>query len=135
MAADRIYRPCMFQIGIKANINPYDGFDTFHDLIKLAVIHWSSGDWKNWNALRHGFESHNAHVRAIVLGDNLLEFRPSDGCEPLDKYLDKPIPNEPFPRVNEGGNAANLVKNGVIVRLAQLAALPVEIVISAALAW
>ena len=79
-------------------------------------------------------------MRAIVHGthvsrDNLLEFRPGDGYEPLGESLDKPIPNEPFPCVDERGNAANLVKNGIIVRLAQLAALPVETVISAALAW
>jgi Sulfotransferase domain len=44
-------------------------------------------------------------VRSLVPADNLLEYQPQDGWEPLCKFLGKPIPNEPYPRVNEGSSA------------------------------
>lgn len=38
----------------------------------------------------------------------MLEFRPEMGWEPLCKFLGKPVPDEPYPRINEGNYAANL---------------------------
>jgi hypothetical protein len=46
-------------------------------------------------------EAHNAYIRSVVPKDRLLEMQLSDGWEPLCKFLGKPIPDEPFPRVND----------------------------------
>jgi hypothetical protein len=40
----------------------------------------------------------------------------SDGWEPLCKFLGKPVPDEPFPRVNDI-SAAEKVSSGVVQRL------------------
>lgn len=55
-------------------------------------------------AKEHGIEwyhRHNQWVRDNVAADRLLEFNVKQGWEPLCKFLDKPIPSEPFPFVNE----------------------------------
>ncbi|WP_188111421.1 sulfotransferase family protein [Nocardioides antri] len=46
------------------------------------------------------YERHNAHVRATVPPDRLVEWSPGDGWEPLCAALGLPVPDEPFPRVN-----------------------------------
>jgi hypothetical protein len=46
------------------------------------------------------FEAHNERVRREVPADRLVEWRASDGWEPLCKALALPIPDEPFPRAN-----------------------------------
>jgi Sulfotransferase domain len=40
--------------------------------------------------------------------DNLLEYRPQDGWEPLCKFLGKPVPAEPYPFINKGDSAYQL---------------------------
>ncbi len=46
------------------------------------------------------FERHNAEVRRLVPPARLLEWRASDGWEPLCAALGVAIPADPFPRVN-----------------------------------
>ena len=41
-------------------------------------------------------------IRGMVPKENLLEWTVDDGWEPLCKFLDKPVPDEPFPHVNTG---------------------------------
>lgn len=49
---------------------------------------------------RQAYKDHYALVRSLVPKERLLEYRVSDGWEPLCKFLGKEIPDEPFPRVN-----------------------------------
>ena len=58
---------------------------------------------------------HTAHIRNLIPHSHLLEFHPKDGWEPLCKFLGKDVPNQPFPFVNQGRNAANLIKIGIVV--------------------
>jgi hypothetical protein len=46
------------------------------------------------------FERHNARVRETVPRERLLEWRASEGWEPLCAALGLPVPEEPFPRTN-----------------------------------
>jgi hypothetical protein len=46
-------------------------------------------------------ERHNAWVREQVPKEKLLEMDLAGGWEPLCKFLNKPVPNEPFPRMND----------------------------------
>lgn len=50
---------------------------------------------------RKAYTDHYANVRRITPPERLLEFQLQDGWEPLCKFLDKPIPNQPFPMVND----------------------------------
>ena len=40
-------------------------------------------------------------IRGLVPKERLLEWTVNDGWEPLCKFLDKPVPDEPFPHVNK----------------------------------
>lgn len=52
------------------------------------------------SAMIHAFEAHNAAVRAEVPPDQLLEWTPGDGWEPICARLGVPVPPEPFPQTN-----------------------------------
>jgi len=58
------------------------------------------------------FESHNAEVIASLPRDRSLVFEVSEGWQPLCAFLDRPVPNTPFPRENSRksffDNKANL---------------------------
>jgi hypothetical protein len=45
-------------------------------------------------------EEHCALVRGTARSGNLLEWSPEDGWGPLCRFLEKPIPDQPFPRGN-----------------------------------
>ncbi|KAL3463525.1 hypothetical protein BJX64DRAFT_298895 [Aspergillus heterothallicus] len=47
------------------------------------------------------FREHYALVRRMTPPERLLEFKLSDGWEPLCKFLGKPVPDVPFPHLNE----------------------------------
>lgn len=46
-------------------------------------------------------EEHDRIVKEIVPRDRLLVLDLKEGWEPLCKFLDKPVPNQPFPRTND----------------------------------
>lgn len=47
------------------------------------------------------YKRHNQQVLEIVPKERLLQFDVKDGWQPLCEFLQKPIPNEPFPWLNE----------------------------------
>jgi hypothetical protein len=51
-------------------------------------------------AMIDAYERHNEAVRREVPASQLLEWRPSEGWEPICARLDLPIPEEPFPVTN-----------------------------------
>ena len=44
--------------------------------------------------------AHNQRVRETVPSERLLEFDPADGWQPLCAFLERPVPDEPYPRAN-----------------------------------
>jgi len=52
-------------------------------------------------AMTKYYEDHNAKVRAMVPSNRLLDFDVADGWGPLCDFLGLPVPDEPFPRLNE----------------------------------
>lgn len=59
------------------------------------------GDFKNKAKAIEIYNRFNDEVRAFVPADQLLEFRVSDGWEPLCNFLGVPVPVEPFPFKNK----------------------------------
>jgi hypothetical protein len=51
---------------------------------------------------------HNQHIKDIVPEEKLLVIRISDRWEPLCRFLDKPVPNDPFPRGNDRAQVAKI---------------------------
>ena len=52
-------------------------------------------------ALVRAFEQHTARVRELVPADRLLVHRATDGWAPLCAFLGKPVPDCPYPRIND----------------------------------
>ncbi len=46
------------------------------------------------------FKAHEAAVKAAIPPERLLVFEAKDGWAPLCEFLDVPVPDEPYPRVN-----------------------------------
>ena len=51
--------------------------------------------------LKDAYLEHYALVRRIVPEENLLNYRLGDGWEPLCEFLGRPVPNVPYPWVND----------------------------------
>ena len=60
---------------------------------------------------------HNAHIKKVVPKERLLEMDLQDGWEPLCKFLNKPIPDEPFPRSNEAAAVQQRFKECLITAI------------------
>jgi hypothetical protein len=59
---------------------------------------WNADD--GGEAARRAYDEHNAHVRATVPAERLIDWVPGDGWEPICRALGLPVPDEPFPHVN-----------------------------------
>lgn len=61
-------------------------------------------DTKEWRRnAKDVYKSHYAEIRALLKDqpERILEYKLGSGWEPLCNFLDKPIPGDEFPRVNE----------------------------------
>ncbi|KAI1633480.1 hypothetical protein F4809DRAFT_585343 [Biscogniauxia mediterranea] len=61
--------------------------------------------------------AHNERVRSLVPPAQLLEMELSEGWEPLCRFLGVPVPDEPFPRVNDA-EAADQYATRVLLQAA-----------------
>ncbi|PWY94486.1 hypothetical protein BO94DRAFT_609828 [Aspergillus sclerotioniger CBS 115572] len=52
------------------------------------------------NGERQAYLDHYARIKELVPEDRLLEFNPAEGWEPLCEFLGRPVPEMPFPCVN-----------------------------------
>jgi hypothetical protein len=57
-------------------------------------------DWDDAEHAQAFYDRHNAQVRREAPADRLLDWRATDGWEPLCSALGVAVPDEPFPRVN-----------------------------------
>jgi hypothetical protein len=71
----------------------------FATMARRAVVRSVGDDW-SCEALIERFKAHETDVRATIPASRLLVLDPSDGWEPLCAFLDKAVPDEPFPRSN-----------------------------------
>ena len=56
------------------------------------------------------FKRHNQDVRDSVDPARLLEFDVREGWAPLCRFLDVPIPDEPFPRLNDTASTQAMIR-------------------------
>jgi hypothetical protein len=55
------------------------------------------------------FHDHVAEVQATIPADRLLTFEAKDGWRPLCKFLDKPVPEEDFPHLNDSEETRGII--------------------------
>ena len=65
--------------------------------------------------LEKGFEAYNEFVKATVPPERLLVFSVKEGWEPLCNFLDQPVPDEPFPHINDKVVITVIIRTMIIV--------------------
>jgi hypothetical protein len=56
--------------------------------------------WRERDAAIAAYERHNDAVRSEVPPEQLVDWQPGDGWEPICAALGVPVPSEPFPHTN-----------------------------------
>ena len=83
-------------------------FDVHHlGRMESTSVRWTTG-WMGSNSkqemeqkARAKYREHNALIRKVTPPDRLLEFDLRGGWKPLCTFLNKPLPDVPFPHTNE----------------------------------
>jgi hypothetical protein len=86
------------------------------------------------NAVRV-FEAHNAAVQAYVPADRLLVYEVSQGWEPLCEFLGVPVPDTPFPRVNDTESMQRRQRERLNKSIVRTSAALGGVLVLGALAW
>jgi hypothetical protein len=95
----------------------------WRDYIELMAAMWErsglidAGEQTTPEAMRRGMQRYNEQVVATVPAERLLVFSPADGWEPLCDFLQLPVPDAPFPRVNDSAEFAGRVIDGALATL------------------
>lgn len=64
------------------------------------------------------YDRHNNWVRSFVPPEKLLEFNVKEGWGPLCKFLDVPVPDVPFPRMNDTTSVNKHITKAIFLGLA-----------------
>jgi len=62
-------------------------------------------------------DRYHAEVQEAVPSDRLLVWSVSEGWEPLCEFLEVPVPDAPFPKLNDGAEFAGRVVDGSMATL------------------
>ena len=62
------------------------------------------------------FERHNAEVQRTIPADRLLVYEVKQGWEPLAEFLGTPVPDAPFPRLNDTAAFRDMVGMPALAR-------------------
>jgi len=103
------YRSCANTIAPEYNITfPRSilfwlrGMSSFCSMITdLTIQDFGYCDFNNEEMMKKHFVERNERVKATIPADRLLVFEAKDGWAPLCKFLNVPVPDEPYPRVND----------------------------------
>lgn len=93
-------------------------------VIRDVIMGWLQADSRMtvWKRLPVAHRKHSAKVRSMVPADQLLEFKPEDGWEPLGQFFDVPVPDVPFPHINDRAEFTkflNLIRKAIVYGIAQ----------------
>jgi hypothetical protein len=78
----------------------YPEYEEWLAMSKALLAREIGEDWDDARTAQAFYERHNAAVRREAPAERLLEWRASDGWEPLCRALELPVPDEPFPHLN-----------------------------------
>ena len=70
-------------------------------------------------SMKRAMEAFNEEVRETVPADRLLVWSVSDGWEPLCEFLELPVPDTPFPHLNDSKVFAERIIDGALLSLSE----------------
>jgi Sulfotransferase domain len=81
---------------------------------KMILGKFGAQDYRGVKArLRDVYDEHHAMLRELVPAENLLEFDVAEGWEPLCRFLEAPVPEAEFPKVNDRHKMREIQKHEV----------------------
>jgi hypothetical protein len=95
----------------------------WREYVELMAAMWErsglidAGEQTTSEVMRRGMERYNEQVRATVPAQRLLVWSPADGWEPLCAFLDLPVPDVPFPHLNDSDEFAGRIIDGALAVL------------------
>ena len=99
--ASMIDKPYLGQMRAQSELIVKHCFDVQEPFTKYGLIP-NSAYFDAWKAnAKSAYEAHNEMIKRITPKDRLLLFQLDEGWDPLCKFLNKTVPDVPFPRVNE----------------------------------
>lgn len=99
-------RDTIFQVQCKFRNSPEElpkGMAKHLEMIRTVVLDGAFDDLERFHdkeRIKSLYNSHNEWVKNHIPADRLLVMEIGEGWDRLCTFLDKPVPNEPFPRVN-----------------------------------
>ncbi|GJJ09205.1 hypothetical protein Clacol_003427 [Clathrus columnatus] len=79
----------------------------FEKTTELGMLEWQDAYQQGYHQGRlhtdpeGELKRHNEHIMQLIPPEKLLVFNVSEGWEPLAKFLGVPVPDEPFPCLND----------------------------------
>jgi len=73
---------------------------SFGDMCDATIGRFFDGDIHDHDHVIESFNRHVEEIKALVPPERLLIFKITQGWQPLCEFLDRPIPDEPFPHAN-----------------------------------
>jgi hypothetical protein len=68
-------------------------------------------------SMRTAMERYNQEVQDTIPSDRLLVWSVSDGWEPLCEFLDRPVPDTPFPHLNDSKVYIDRIVDGALLAI------------------
>jgi hypothetical protein len=90
----------IFSAENRARMLSADADDDTRDMGSLIMVDTFDGQLENEEHAISVFEKHIETVKRTIPEERLLVYDASEGWEPLCAFLDVPVPDGPFPRVN-----------------------------------
>ncbi len=105
----------------RAKIDPaWDGYlEMMRSMWQKSGLMPEDPDDADPGYMAHAMEEYNAGVKATVPADRLLVWNPAEGWEPLCEFLELPVPQEPFPRVNDSATFADRIIDSALAVLSE----------------
>jgi len=89
----------------------------FRNMIVLMHARDFNYNYEKENVIK-AFNNHIANVINKCPKENLLVFEVKEGWEPLCKFLNVPVPDVPFPKINDTDELKSRIKNYIVTRSA-----------------
>jgi Sulfotransferase domain len=105
--SETIYQP----MRVPAPDNAPEQFRTMNAMVRKAILGDTFGN--RFEDRAHAievFKRHVQEVRATIAPERLLVFDVKEGWAPLCRFLEVPIPDEPFPRLNDSATTQAMIR-------------------------
>lgn len=106
---DTIYQPMKSEVPADANVP--DFVRKQNEMVRKAIVQDTFDNrFEDKDHTIGVFKRHIEEVKKTIAPDRLLVFDVREGWAPLCRFLEVPVPSEPFPRLNDTASTQAMIK-------------------------